>query len=64
MISRFAELGIVETVILVGAALAFLVHPIVMLVASVWATVSNLATAPTTEIEKVSGRVSGLAGQH
>jgi len=54
MISRLAELGMVEMVILTGAAMAFIVHPAVILLASVRATVANLATAPTDERARAS----------
>ena len=62
MISRLAELGMVEMVILAGAALAFVVHPLVMLLASVRATIVGLATAPAAE--KAEGTVPGAATQN
>ena len=54
MYSQLAEIGMVEMVILAGAVLAFVVHPAMILLASIRATVLNLSQNPTTEKTRVA----------
>ncbi|MCL2491711.1 MAG: hypothetical protein FWE87_03045 [Coriobacteriia bacterium] len=58
MLSFATEVGIVESIILLGAALAFLVHPVVMLFASLRAIALGTAREPKVATS-YAARVAG-----